>query len=116
MMSLSKPRQAKEWSAIIIEIIVYHDQFTYIDCPDEVGANIRALQGEFDEFLRNLEGNHPFRQYHEFIENGQVVLQGYVNVFGAEEFIDWLNVVRFKREVAKVIPKPYEPPAATIYF
>lgn len=71
---------------------------------------------EFDEFLRNLEGNHPFRQYHEFIENGQVVLQGYVNVFGAEEFIDWLNVVRFKREVAKVIPKLDEPPAATIYF
>lgn len=115
-MSRSKKGQAKEWSAIIIEIIVYHDQFTYIDCPDEVGANIRALQGEFDDFLRNLEGNHPFRQYHEIIENGQLVFKGYVNVFGAEQFIDWLNAVRFKSEVAKVIPKPEDPPADTIYF
>lgn len=95
---------------------MYHDQFTYIDCPDEVGANIRALQGEFDDFLRNLEGNHPFRQYNEVIENGQVTFRGYVNVFGAEQFIDWMNVVKFKREVAKVIPKPDEPPAGTIYF
>lgn len=102
--------------SVLVEIIVARHIITYIDVPKCVGENIKALSGEFLDFLQNITGNHPFRQHNECIEFGELSYKGYINVYGAEDFIDWLNVDRYGSEVAKIVEVTEETPLFTIYF
>lgn len=78
-----------------------HDIPIYYDVIDEVGTNLQELQYEFDRFLSSLEGNHPFRIYTEIIESdGEVSFADYVNTYGPDQLIAWLNVEKYKEKVA----------------
>lgn len=101
---------------MIVEINCAHRKF-YYDFRDDLAEKAYELQLEFDAWLRNVKGNHPFKQYHEWIErDGSVSFAGYVNTFGPDDFIAWLNVEKYKSVVAKPIDTPVDRPAFSISF
>ncbi|GAA0351275.1 hypothetical protein [Bacillus horti] len=101
---------------MVVEIHCAHTQF-YYEFSDDLAEQAYELQLEFDEWLRNVEGNHPFKQYWEMIDpDGTISFAGYVNSFGPDEFVAWLNIEKFKDEVAKAIDLPDFPASVSIYF
>ncbi|SDW69347.1 hypothetical protein [Paenibacillus sp. PDC88] len=86
---------------MIIAILDEHNTAAYYDVIEEVGHNLQALQYEFDRFLSSLEGNHPFRSYTEIVEcNGEVIFADYVNTYGPDQLIAWINVEKYNARVA----------------
>ena len=94
------------------------DYAVYYETTDEVASSLYDLQFEFDKWLKNIEGNHPFRIYNETIEsNGEVSSAGYINTHTFDDFIGWVNVEKYNKQVAvKIKNCPYMEPTATIYF
>ncbi|MCM3126950.1 hypothetical protein ACFQ3J_04670 [Paenibacillus provencensis] len=71
---------------------------------EQVGHNLQALQYEFDRFLSSLKGNHPFRSYTEIVEsNGEVSFADYVNTYGPDQLIAWINVEKYNDRVAVIL-------------
>lgn len=101
---------------LIVEINIARRKF-YYEVRDDIAKQIYELQLEFGEWLRNTEGNHPFKEYNEFVESdGTLSFSGYVNTFGPDEFIAWLNVEKYQSEVATAVRNPSSPPGTTISF
>ncbi|WP_211747110.1 hypothetical protein [Paenibacillus sp. Marseille-Q4541] len=102
---------------IVISINIHEISFFY-DVIDEVGSNLEQLQQEFGCWLSSVEGNHPFRIYTEIIEsNGELSFADYVNIYGADDFIAWLNVDKYNDKVAvKIKNTDNISPKATIHF
>lgn len=90
----------------------------YYNVKDEIAMNINEHSIEFSKWLNQIEGSHPFKQYVEFVErDGSVSYAGYTNTFGAEDFMDWLNVDKYNKQVAqKLINLPFTSPDITIHF
>lgn len=102
---------------MIVEINV-NGHLHYYLVKDEIAVNIYEHSSEFSRWLNELEGSHPFRQYVEFSErDGSISYAGYSNTFGAEDFIDWLNVEKYNKKVAqKLTRSPFPAADVTINF
>ena len=92
----------------------YHSLF--LEIKEGIAIDMYKTQMEFDEWLKDLRGNNVFQEYHEFIDNGEIVFSGYVNTFGIDEFIAWINVDKYGELVAWKIDKPSTQPDQIIYF
>lgn len=90
----------------------------YYKVKEEIAVNLNEHSAEFSKWINQIEGNHPFKQYVEFAErDGSISYAGYTNTFGAEDFIDWLNVEKYNKQVAqKIINPPFPSPDITINF
>ncbi|WP_028595694.1 hypothetical protein [Paenibacillus assamensis] len=102
---------------MIVSIMIQETPFFY-DVIDEVGNNLYKLQLEFGQWLSEIEGNHPFKKYTEIIEsNGEVSFAGYINIYGPDAFIGWVNVEKYGEKVAvKIKNDTHLTPAVTIHF
>ncbi|MCR8845315.1 hypothetical protein NQ117_16655 [Paenibacillus sp. SC116] len=102
---------------MIVSIMIQDNPFFY-DVIDEVGNNLYKLQLEFGRWLSKIEGNHPFKIYTEIIEsNGEVSFAGYMNIYGPDDFIGWINVEKYCEKVAVKIKDCIDlTPVATIHF
>ncbi|MBD7969467.1 hypothetical protein [Paenibacillus gallinarum] len=102
---------------MIIAIMIHEDPF-YYNVIDEIGTNLEELQQEFGSWMSTIEGNHPFRIYTEFVESdGEISFADYVNVYGPDDFIGWLNVDKYNDKVAVRLKNTGDiVPEATIRF
>ncbi|MFC7680740.1 hypothetical protein [Paenibacillus sp. GCM10028914] len=88
---------------MIVEFSISGDIF-YYEIDDDVAKDLKNLQGEFSEMLNNIKGTHPFREYHEIVEeNKSISFAGYINVFGVEDFLDWISVEKCNRKIGNKI-------------
>lgn len=64
----------------------------YIRCPARIGRNMQKLQSQFDKWIYNRNNKYPYWEYPHIDEEGNKI---YGVCFNAEEFVYWLNEVRF---------------------
>lgn len=88
---------------MILEINIQGDLHFY-EIKDEEKDKIHEHKLEFLQWLDSIETSHPFKIYSELVEDdGTVSFSGYFNSFGAEDFISWLNVEKYKARNAEKI-------------
>lgn len=85
----------------MIQTGIQENTYIYFWVSNEVIGRIEELREKFINWIQNVEGIYPYRQYVRQLMDGKVLYEGYTYRYSCYEFIDWINTYVYENYVAK---------------